>query len=523
MTLFDSPLLPRPSHASPDALAMSLRAPRPAGISDTFVTHVDERVLDVFARARRPDDPLELRNLWLGRVENELGSHAHHPALAEQWRDSRRLRPVEPEQVLGSRATVRFVKELFNWYFRDDLYGDLRDNAQYILSGGAVDEERWGLPQSLKECVRFALDRDWYGYSDSRGRYPAREAIAAYETARLDGVRYGPEHVAMTMGGTFAVSTLADFVLHDVSPATPPALCAIPNYPPLVETIARRHDIQLVPLDSEHGQTSIEPLLAALTPDTPLVLLQTVGNPTGAAVTEEGLQRLIQAASPSTVIVLDECHEWLGAYEERSAARGAPHVVRVSSLSKTWSAPGLKAGWFLADPAFIAEYYEYASSSFGGPPSFFYTIVEVLARMERWLITGLDEPGTAELKEFEASYGLDVERLRHAYRTYRTERLRRAEELTVLRDAATVRLAETPARVLTPRFSINTALELPGWDDSYRCFRDVLRETGVSLFPGILTFCFSGAVMRITTARPWEQLAPALDRLGSHLVARAAR
>ncbi|MDO0928869.1 pyridoxal phosphate-dependent aminotransferase [Streptomyces sp. TG1A-8] len=523
MTLFDSVLAPRPPHASPDALAAAGRAPRPAGTSDTFVTRVDERVLDVFARARRPDDPLELRDLWLGRVEHELGADARHPALAEQWRGSRRLRPVEPEQVLNSRATVRFVKELFNWFFRDDLYGDLRDNARYILSGGAVDEERWGLPQSLKDCIRYALDRDWYGYSDSRGRYPAREAIAAYESARLDGVRYGAEHVAMTMGGTFAVSTLADFVLHGRSPSASPALCAVPNYPPLVETVARRHGVQLVPLASEHGRTSIEPLIAALTPDTPLVLLQTVGNPTGAAVTEEGLARLVRAASPSTVIVLDECHEWLGDYEQRTAARGAPNVVRVSSLSKTWLAPGLKAGWFLADPGFIADYYEYASSSFGGPPSFFYTVVEVLARMERWLITGVDEPGPNELKEFEASYGLDLERLRHAYRTYRTDRLRRAEELTTLRDAATVRLAETPARVLVPRFSINTTVELPGWDDSYRCFRDVLRETGVSLFPGILTFCFSGAVMRITTARPWDQLAPALDRLGSHLATTTAR
>ncbi|MEU7241578.1 pyridoxal phosphate-dependent aminotransferase [Streptomyces sparsogenes] len=523
MTLFDPAPAPRPRHMSRDALETAGRAPRPGGISDSFVPRVDERVLDVFARAREPDNPLELRDLWLGRVEHELRGHARHPHLAERWRGSRPLRPVQPDDVLRSRATVRFVKELFNWYFRDDLYGELRDSARYILSSGAVDEERWGLPQSLKECIRYALDRDWYGYSDSRGRHPAREAIAAYENARVDGVRYGPEHVAMTMGGTFAVSTLADFVLHGRPPSGSPALCATPNYPPLVETVARRHGVRLVPLASEHGRTSVQPLIDALTPDTPLVLLQTVGNPTGAAVTEEGLARLIRAASPSTVIVLDECHEWLGAYEERSAARGAPHVVRVSSLSKTWSAPGLKAGWFLADPAFIAEYYEYASSSFGGPPSFFYTVVEVLARMERWLVTGVEDPGPAELKEFEASYGLGLDRLRQAYRAYRTDRLRRIEDLTALRDAATVRLADISARVLPPRFSINTAVEFPDWDDSYRCFRDILRETGVSLFPGILTFCFSGAVMRVTTARPWEELSPAIDRLGAHLTATASR
>ncbi|MEU7641421.1 MULTISPECIES: pyridoxal phosphate-dependent aminotransferase [unclassified Streptomyces] len=515
MKLFESLPSPRPRYTPQDARETAARTPRPGGIRDVFTPGIDERVLDVYARARDPHDPLELRDLWLGRVEHELGAHALRPELAEGWRASRPRRTVGAEEVLSSRATVRFVKELFNSFFRDDLYGELRDSARYILSSGSIDEEKWGLPESLKECIRYALDRDWYGYSDSRGRVPAREAIAEYENARITGARYDAGNVAITMGGTFAISTLADFVLHDGPRSSSPALCAIPNYPPLVESIARRHEVQLVPLASEGGQTSVDPVIAALTPDTPLVMLQTVGNPTGAAVTEAELARLIRAASPSTVIVLDECHEWLGTYEERCPERAAPNVVRVSSLSKSWSAPGLKAGWFLADPAFIDEYYEYASSSFGGPPSFYYTVIEVLARLERWLITGVEVPGPAEAKEFEASYSIDLAQLRNAYRGYRTERLRRAEDLTVLRDAATVRLAETSGLVLPSRFSINTVVEFPGWDDSYRCFRDILRESGVSVLPGILTFCLSGGVVRVTTARPWDELAPAIDRLRS--------
>ncbi|GEB49098.1 MULTISPECIES: pyridoxal phosphate-dependent aminotransferase [Streptomyces] len=513
MKLFETVPSPRPCPAPPDAYETAARTPRAGGVSDVFSPGVDHRVLEVYARARDPHDPLELRDLWLGRVEHELGRHALRPALAETWRAGRPRRTVTAEEVLSSRATVRFVKELFNSFFRDDLYGELRDSARYILSSGSIDEERWGLPQSLKECIRYALDRDWYGYSDSRGRVPAREAIAAYENARVAGTRYTADNVAITMGGTFAINSLADFVLHGGARPTAPALCATPNYPPLVEAVARRHDVRLVPVPSEHGRTGLDPLIAALTPETPLVMLQTVGNPTGAAVREDDLVRLIRAASPSTVIVLDECHEWLGDYEERSAERAAPGVVRVSSLSKTWSAPGLKAGWFLADPAFIDEYYEYASSSFGGPPSFFYTTIEVLARLERWLVSGVETPGAAEVKEFESSYAIDLPRLQDAYRGYRTERLRRAEALTVLRDAATVRLADIPGRVLPPHFSINTAVELEGWDDSYRCFRDLLRETGVSVYPGILNFCLSGSAVRITTARPWEDLAPALDRL----------
>ncbi|MGH8931685.1 MAG: pyridoxal phosphate-dependent aminotransferase [Egibacteraceae bacterium] len=479
--------------------------------------------MEIYERAQNPQDPFELRDLWLSRVEGELGGHARRPWLAERWRSTSVRRSVHTDEVLCSRATVRFVKELFNWYFRDDLYGELRCDDAIILSSGSVDEEAWGLPETLKECMRFALDRDLYGYSDSRGRIPTREAIAAYENARIDGATYDAGNVAMTMGGTFAVSSLADFILTGTQRAGAPALCGIPNYPPLVETIARRCEVQLVPLTSRSGKTSLDRLIAALTLDTPLVLLQTVGNPTGAIVLESELERLVRAAAPSTMIVLDECHEWLGPFERCSNVRAAPNVIRVSSLSKTWSAPGLKVGWLLADSSFIAEYYEYASTTFGGPPSFFSTLVEVLARMERWLITGVDTPGVAEASEFEPAYEVDLSGLQAAYESYRRERIARDDGLTILRDAATTCLADASATVVRPRYSINTAVRLSGWEDSYLAFRDLFRETAVSVFPGILTFCFSGGIVRVTTARRWEVLSAAIERLRSQLAHPADR
>lgn len=412
---------------------------------------------------------------------------------------------------------VSAPEELFNWFFRDDLYGELRSDNTRLLSSGSVDEEVWGLPAALKDCVRYALDRDWYGYSDSRGRVPAREAIARYENARIEGAPYDVENVALTMGGTVAVSSLADFILAGSS-ATAPSLCAIPNYPPLVETIARRGNVQLVSLQSVLGQTSLQPLIDALTPDTPMVLLQTVANPTGALVPEAELVRLIAAASPNTTILLDECHEWLGPVQVASSRmRAADNVVRLSSLSKAWSAPGMKVGWIMAGSGFIAGYYEYASTAFGGPPSFFYTLVEVLARFERWVVTGVERPGPAELSEFEDGYGLDLPRLGVAYTTYLSDRSRRESGLKVFRDAAVVRLAAASASVVPPLYSINAAIEFPGWDDSYKCFRDLLRETGVAVFPGILTFCMSGGVVRVTSARRWDDLSTAIDRLHNHL------
>ncbi len=505
----------RPLSLPEEAHLDALRVLQLENVHTTFLPTVDERTLEVYARASNPGDPVELRDLWLGRIEQELGRHSHRPWLAEKWRASVVRRHIDPDEILTSRSTVRFIKELFNWFFRDDLYGDLRSDDHLILSSGSVNEEAWGLPETLKECLRYALQRDWYGYSDSRGRIPAREAVAAYESCRIDGASYTAANVALTMGGTFAISTLADFILLGASQTASPVLCGIPNYPPLVESIARRRDIRLVPLASHSGRMSLQPLIAAITPHTPLVLLQTVANPTGAIVPDSELAQLIAAASPSTIILLDECHEWLGPSEPYHSVRAAPNVVRVSSVSKAWSAPGLKIGWILADPGFIADYYEYASTTFGGPPSFFYTMVEVLARMERWLITGIQAPGIAEANEFEAAYRLNLPRLQAAYASYRHERIGREKALKVLRDATVARLAGASTLVVPPRYSINVTIEFTAWDDSYRCFRDLLRETGVAVYPGILAFCFSGGNIRVTTAREWKDLSAAFSRINS--------
>ncbi|CRK61876.1 Aspartate aminotransferase [Alloactinosynnema sp. L-07] len=517
LSLFADEPQPRDLSLPDAAIAAAGRPRRAGGVRDVFESTVDARMLEVYDRAADPADPFELRDLWLGRVEHQLGQHGGRPWLAEKWTSSTVRRSTTAQEVLSSRATVRFVKELFNWYFRDDLYGELRPTAKHILSGGAVDEEAWGLPAALKQCVSFALGRDWYGYSDSRGRWPARAAVAEYENNRINGAKYAPENVALTMGGTLAVSALSDFILHGRPAGGSPALCAVPNYPPLVEAVARRGEVRLVPLPSANGVTSLEPLIAALRPDTPMVMMQTAGNPTGALVREEELSRLITAAGPNTTILLDECHEWLGPVTPASPERAAAKVVRVSSLSKNWSAPGLKVGWMLADERFVAEYYEYASTSFGGPPSFFYTLVEVLARMERWVITDVVELDAAHLAEFESTYGVTLGGLQAAYSSYRQERMARDRGLTLLRDATTARFSELPALVLPPRFSVNMAVDFPEWDDSYLCFRDMLRETGVSMLPGILTFCMSGAVMRVTSAQKWANLEAAMTGIGERV------
>lgn len=475
------------------------------------VATVGPRTIDLFERARNLDDEMELRDLFVGRVESELGPQARRPHLAAEWRESRRRRSVSPEEVLDLPVTPRLVKELFNFFFRDDLYGTLRDEDTAILSSGAADEGEFGLPQSLKDCVAYAMDRDWYGYSDSRGRIPTRMAIARLENVHVPGAHYTDQSISVTMGTTFAMNAVADFVFRR-RPAEP-ALVLAPNYPPLVATIGRRAPTRIIPTSSGGAATDIAPLIAALRPDTPMVMLQTVTNPTGVAVDEADLERLIAAASPSTMIVLDEAHECFGPSRRRSSLRAAPNVVRLVSLSKSLSTPGLKLGWIASSPEFGREFYEYASSSYGGPPSVFALLVEVATLFQRWRLEGVTEVSHEELGELDVNSGVRLNGLQRAYASFVDEMERRDDGIIESRTWISDALAEHGFESVPAPYSLNVATLVPGIDDPYVFFRQAMDHANTAVYPGTLNFLFDDRCVRITTARPMSVLSAGVERL----------
>ena len=169
--------------------------------------------IDLFERAANPEDPKELLKLFLSRVESRVASGPvpGRESLADSWRAARRKRTVTAEEVMASPSSVMLVKGLFNAYFRDDLYGALRRDDTIILSSGSVDEELYGLPGPMRDCIGYAVQRDWYGYSDSRGRDAAREALARYEAARIDGVAYDIGNISIGLGGTALMAGIADW------------------------------------------------------------------------------------------------------------------------------------------------------------------------------------------------------------------------------------------------------------------------------------------------------------------------
>lgn len=96
---------------------------------------------------------------------------------------------------------------------------------------------------------------------------------------------------------------------------------------------------------------------AALTPDTRLVVLSNLHNPSGMLVPDETLAALARLAEARDLIVLVD--EVYADYADRSArpvhaAALSPRLVSIGSLTKIYGLSTLRCGWIVGDPVLLA-------------------------------------------------------------------------------------------------------------------------------------------------------------------------
>lgn len=452
--------------------------------------------------------PRDLPGHLLDELVEQFVAQSLLPQPPPQWplADMWRLGPGD-----ASRSAIMLVKKLFNYYFRHDLYGPHRVKDFHVLSSGSLHEPTFGLTPALKRCLQIALDNNWYGYSDSRGRFNAREAVAVLENLRLGVDTYTEDSVAVTLGGTFGMSCIVDFLATSLPPGH--AVCAVPNYPPLLETIARKMPVQLVHTPAGAETTSIAEVTAAITDTTRIVMLQSVTNPTGLPISETELATLINALGPQTYLILDEAHECLGAARYLSTLRASAQVIRVASMSKQLAIPGMKVGWFLAAEELISDYYEYASTIYGGPASFFYTLVDVYATFQGLQLASDDNRQRQTLHDLASRYNITPAGARSWYQQYCHEQQLLHQAFLQQRDSTVDRLRNAGIQLIEPQYSVNCTISgLPG-HNSYGTFRSLLDSGGVSVYPNALAFDVSDSSVRITLGRDPDELHAAIGRL----------
>jgi aspartate/methionine/tyrosine aminotransferase len=220
-------------------------------------------------------------------------------------------------------------------------------------------------PEFIRTAASDALAQGATFYTHNLGIAPLRETLAGYVTS-LHGAT-SVNHIAVTSAGVNALMLAAQLVVgagDRVVAVTPlwPNLVEIPKILGAhVETVALGYGARGWTLD-------LECLLAALTPDTKLLLINSPNNPTGWVMSADQQRIVLEHCRRHGIwIVADEVYERLY-YADADAgdtARTAPsfldlagrdeRVICVNSFSKAWLMTGWRLGWIVAPAALMDD------------------------------------------------------------------------------------------------------------------------------------------------------------------------
>jgi len=204
-------------------------------------------------------------------------------------------------------------------------------------------------PQNIVDAGKKAIDDGFHFYTPAKGLPELREAVVA-DIRKRRGVEIDRENVMIVPGGKptmfFAISMFGE----------PGAEILYPNPGfPIYESMIRFTGATPVPialLESTGFAFDPDQVLAQITPNTRLIILNTPANPTGGILTRDVIDRFVKGLEkhPHVAILADEIYA-------RLLYDGLEHVslleyesirdrtILLDGWSKTWSMTGWRLGY----------------------------------------------------------------------------------------------------------------------------------------------------------------------------------
>jgi aspartate/methionine/tyrosine aminotransferase len=349
-------------------------------------------------------------------------------------------------------------------------------------------------PPFIREAAAEALGRGDTFYTHNLGIAPLRESLARY-VSELHGATPA-ENIAVTSAGVNALMLAAQLVVG----AGDRAVAVTPLWPNLVE-IPKILGAKVETVSLSYGERGwtldLDRLLAALTPDTRLLMINSPNNPTGWVMTRDEQRAVLEHCRRHGIwIVADEVYERLyyGDAGERTApsfldiASREERLICVNSFSKAWLMTGWRLGWMVVPRTLTDDLGKLVEYNTSCAPSF------------------VQQAGIAAVEHGEPFTRTLVADLRAS------------------RDHLAAALAKLPGvDVKVPHGAMYLFFRLAGAENSLELCKALVRDVGLGLAPGSAFGAEGEGFVRWCYACDPARLDAGVERLARYLEAVGAR
>ena len=222
-----------------------------------------------------------------------------------------------------------------------------------------VGESDQPTPQFIRDAAAAALMEGKTCYTHNLGRPDLREALSGY-LARLHGQAFDPEHLAITSAGVNALMLVSQSVISpgDKVVVTAPAWPNIVEIPKILSA-----KLEIVGLERAQGRwrLDLDKLMAALTPDTRALFLNSPNNPTGWTLPAEDRAAILERCRKYGIwLITDDPYERLIFGAGNVAPSFLPlvgddeRVISTNTFSKAWRMTGWRMGWMVLPRSLVS-------------------------------------------------------------------------------------------------------------------------------------------------------------------------
>ncbi len=224
----------------------------------------------------------------------------------------------------------------------------LRAEGKDVVSFGAGEPD-FPTPENICQAAHKAIDAGMTRYTPASGTGELKAAISRkFQT--FNHLDYQPDQIVISNGGKHSLTNVFEAILNPGDEVIIPAPFWL-SYPEIVR-LADGVPVTVTCRKENGYKLTAQELLAAVTPRTKALILNTPNNPTGAVYTEAELRVLGEAAvEHDFFVVSDEMYENLFYAEGQHVSIGSlsPEIfaktITVSGVSKSYAMTGWRIGY----------------------------------------------------------------------------------------------------------------------------------------------------------------------------------